>query len=95
MLASIEQLIVHEEGGGGFRFDSLEFIPTHNHGTIIAGAIGTMVNDASVELVVWALGDVITRLELEPFGEMSRSSLSDGGLSTLFDGVPCSRSRAL
>ncbi|MGH9655088.1 MAG: hypothetical protein ACRD6B_16675 [Bryobacteraceae bacterium] len=72
LLTSIEQLIVHEEGGGGFRYDSLEFIPSRNHGTIIAGAIGTMVNDATVELVVWALGDVLTRLELEPFGNETR-----------------------
>ena len=69
MLASIEQLIVHEEGYGGFKFDSLAFSPSRDHGRIVAGAIGTMVNDASVELVVWALGNVITRLELEPFGE--------------------------
>lgn len=69
MQVSTEQLIVHEEGYGGFKFDSLAFIPSRDHGRIVAGAIGTMVNDAAVELVVWALGDVITRLELEPFGE--------------------------
>ncbi|MGH8144376.1 MAG: hypothetical protein ACREU2_17920 [Steroidobacteraceae bacterium] len=71
LLASIEQLIVHEEGGGGFQFDSLEFIPPgdFNVSEIFASAIGTMVNDASVELVVWTRGDVVTRLELEPFGE--------------------------
>jgi hypothetical protein len=71
LLASTDQLVVHEEGGGGFAFDSLEFTPgpIHRAGGIIAGAIGTMVNDATVELVVWAQGDVITRLELEPFGD--------------------------
>ena len=67
LLASIENLIVYEEGGGGFQYDSLEFITSHDHGRCIAGAIGAMANDALVELVVWGHGDTITRLELEPF----------------------------
>jgi hypothetical protein len=64
LLASIGNLIVHEEGGGGFQYDSLEFITSLDHGRCIAGAIGTMANDALIELVVWAHGDTITRLEL-------------------------------
>jgi len=67
LLTSIAGLMVNEEGGGGFEYDSLDFIDTRDHGTIIAGAIGVMPNDAQVELVLWARGDTITRLELEPF----------------------------
>jgi hypothetical protein len=33
---------------------------------IIAGAIGLMANGAQVELILWARGDIITYLELEP-----------------------------
>ena len=73
LLASIEQLIVHEEGGGTLEFDSLEFVPRcAGAGTTIASAVGTLVNDAPVELWVWARGDVVTRLELEPFGYTRR-----------------------
>ena len=68
-LDTIPDLIVHEEGdGGGFQHDSLDFVGgLFQHGRPIASAVGTMANDAQVELIVWAQGDVITRLELEPF----------------------------
>lgn len=69
LLSSIETLTVHEEGGGNLEFDSLEFVPRGAAaGKIIARALGTMVNDAVVELCVWTHADVITRLELEPSG---------------------------
>ncbi|MGH8275169.1 MAG: hypothetical protein ACRETG_06525 [Steroidobacteraceae bacterium] len=65
MLDSIERLIVQEEGDGGANYDSLEFgCP---HGSIIAMALGTMTNDAPIELFLWARGEIITYLELEPF----------------------------
>ncbi len=64
---------MHEEGDGDMQFDSLEFIPVGvNAGRIIARALGTRVNDAPVELCVWACGNVITCLELEPFGDTRR-----------------------
>ena len=73
LLASVEQRLVYEQGGGDLEFDSLELIPLgHDAGRIIARALGTMVNDAPVELCVWAHGNVITRLELEPFGDTRR-----------------------
>lgn len=67
LLASIDNLIVREEGQGGFEHDSLDFDSAGGGHTIIAGAIGLMANDAPVELVLWARGDAITYLELDPF----------------------------
>ena len=67
LLASIENLIVREEGCGGFRHDSLDFDNTRARSTIIANAVGVMPNDSRVELILWARGDIITYLELEPF----------------------------
>jgi hypothetical protein len=67
LLASIENLIVREEGCGGFQHDSLDFGSSRGGSTIIAGAIGLMANDAQIELILWARGDIITYLELEPF----------------------------
>jgi len=70
LLASIEHLIVHEEGDGSFERDSLDFIAAGRFtfgGAPIAMAVGTMANDAPIELIVWARGEIITGLELEPF----------------------------
>jgi hypothetical protein len=67
LLASTENLVVREEGNGGFEYDSLDFNTTKEHGAIIASAIGSMANDALIELWVWARGETITALELEPF----------------------------
>ena len=67
LLASIDNLIVQEEGNGCFQHDSLDFTTSNEHGTIIASAIATMANDAPIELLVWASGGTITALELEPF----------------------------
>ncbi len=72
VLASLEGLVVREEGGGGFEHDSLDFDSARGGGAIIAGAIGLMANDAEVELVLWARDGVITYLELDPFGETRR-----------------------
>jgi hypothetical protein len=67
LLASIEKLIVREEGAGGFEHDSLDFASSRGVSTPIAGAIGLMANGEQVELVLWARGDTITYLELDPF----------------------------
>jgi hypothetical protein len=67
LMASIENLIVQEEGCGGFQHDSLDFDSVRAGGKIIASAIGRMANGAQVELILWARGDIITYLELEPF----------------------------
>jgi hypothetical protein len=67
LLASIGNLVVREEGGGGFHDDSLEFNVTNERGRIIASAIGSMANDEPIELLVWARGETITALELGPF----------------------------
>jgi hypothetical protein len=67
LLASIEDLVVREEGGGGFHYDSLDFSTTNERGKIVGWAIGSMANDAPIELLVWAHGETITALELEPF----------------------------
>ena len=67
LLASIDNLIVREEGCGGFQHDSLDFGGSRGGSTVIAGAIGLMANGAQVELILWACGDVITYRELEPF----------------------------
>jgi len=75
LLASIEHLIVHEEGDGGPHRDCLDFNAAGQFrfaGTPIAMALGTMTNDAPIELIVWARGEAITGLELEPFGESTR-----------------------
>lgn len=67
LLASIEHLIVQEEGDGQAHHDSLDFGTTNSHGEIIAIALGTMTNDGHIELFLWADGETITALELEPF----------------------------
>ena len=67
LLASIERLMVHEEGDGCFHHDSLGFIKSSWHGSIIACAMGMMANDAPIELWLWAIGEKLTCLELEPF----------------------------
>ena len=67
LLASIDQLIVREEGCGDFLHDSLDFGSSGAGNTIIATAVGRMANDAQVELVIWARGDSVVCLELEPF----------------------------
>jgi hypothetical protein len=75
LMASIEHLIVHEEGGGGSHRDCLDFNAAGQFrfaGTPVAMALGTMTNDAPIELIVWARGETITGLELEPFGESTR-----------------------
>jgi hypothetical protein len=73
LLASIEHLIVHEEGDGQAHHDSLDFsLARQSHGEPIAIALGAMTNDAPIELIVWARGDTITGLELEPFGDTTR-----------------------
>ena len=58
---------MREEGGGGFQHDFLDFGSSRAGNTIVAAAIGTMANDAQVELILWARGDTVTYLELEPF----------------------------
>jgi hypothetical protein len=71
LLASIDELIVREEGDGDFYNDSLDFDAWNGRhftlGSIIASAVGRMTNDAPIELVLWARGDIVTYLELEPF----------------------------
>jgi hypothetical protein len=70
LLASIEHLIVHEEGDGQAHHDSLDFDSPGQSGIgqkPIAIALGTMTNDSAIELIVWARGNTITGLELEPF----------------------------
>lgn len=67
MIASIEKLIVREEGDGRFHHDSLDFSASRDHGRIVAAALGTMANDGVVELLVWARDETITALEIEPF----------------------------
>jgi hypothetical protein len=67
MLASIEDLIVREEGDGVFHHDSLDFGSRGGLGKIIGHAMGTMANDCPIELLVWAKGARITALELEPY----------------------------
>jgi hypothetical protein len=67
MVASIEKLIVREEGDGCFHHDSLDFSGTRDHGRIVTAALGNMANDGIVELLVWARGETITALEIEPF----------------------------
>jgi hypothetical protein len=70
LVASVEKLIVHEEGDGHFHRDSLSFNSIRKFGyggSPVAMALGTMSNDATVELIVWAQGGTITALELEPF----------------------------
>jgi hypothetical protein len=57
LLASIANLVVREQGDGGFEHDSLDFVGVHSHGAIIAAGLGLMTNDASVELILWADGD--------------------------------------
>lgn len=75
LLASIEHLTVHEEGDGQAHRDHLDFNAAGQFrfsGKPIAMALGTMANDAPIELIVWARGEIITGLELEPFGETTR-----------------------
>ena len=69
LLASIDNLLVREEGNGDFHNDSLSFVSSlpRDIGAIIASGVGLMTNDAQVELILWAEGDSITYLELEPF----------------------------
>lgn len=67
LLDSIDNLLVQEEGAGGFLHDSLDFSSGRGDDKIIAGAIGLMANGAPVELILWARGDAISYLELEPF----------------------------
>jgi hypothetical protein len=67
MLASIDKLIVREEGDGGFHHDSLGFSMSGDHGRIVAAAVGTMANGGVVEILVWARAETITALELVPF----------------------------
>jgi hypothetical protein len=65
-------LIVHEEGDGQAHRDSLDFNAAGQSGfggEPIAIALGTMTNDAAIELIVWARGEIITGLELEPFDD--------------------------
>jgi len=68
LLASIDKLMVRQEGDGEFHNDSLDFGRVRGENNdIIASAIGLMANDAPVELILWARGDTVTYLELEPF----------------------------
>ena len=67
LLASIEDLIVREEGDGAFHHDSLDFGTWGGPGLIIGHALGTMANDCPIELLVWAKDARITALELEPY----------------------------
>jgi hypothetical protein len=67
LLASIEDLIVRDEGDGVFHHDSLDFGTRGGPGRIIGHAIGTMANDCPVELLVWAKDSRISALELEPY----------------------------
>jgi hypothetical protein len=68
LLASIDKLMVRQEGDGDFHNDSLDFGRVRGENNdIIASAIGLMANDAPVELILWARGDTVTYLELEPF----------------------------
>lgn len=71
LLASIDALIVREEGDGEFHNDSLDFDAGDGQkftlGSIVASAVGRMTNDAPIELILWARGDLVTYLELEPF----------------------------
>jgi hypothetical protein len=60
--------MVRQEGDGDFHNDSLDFGTVRGENNdIIASAIGLMANDAPVELILWARGDTVTYLELEPF----------------------------
>ena len=67
LLASVDHLVVREEGDGGAENDSLEFEVKTTPGAVIAHGLGVMTNDGQVELLLWARDDVITQLELEPF----------------------------
>ena len=68
LLASIDKLMVRQEGDGDFQNDSLDFGRVRGENNdIIASAIGFMANDAPIELILWARGDTVTYLELEPF----------------------------
>jgi len=73
LLASIDTLMVREEGDGDFHNDSLDFgrgLGAHND--IIASGIGLMANDSPVELILWARDNAVTYLELEPFDNTLR-----------------------
>jgi hypothetical protein len=70
LMTSVEKLMVHQESDANFHRDSLYFSDTNKSAgdqIPIAIAVGTMANDARVELVVWAAGRTIARLELEAF----------------------------
>src|SRR5665213_762514 len=59
--------MVRQEGDGDFHIDSLDFGRVRGENNdIIASGIGLMANDAPVELILWARGDTVTYLELEP-----------------------------
>jgi hypothetical protein len=67
LLASIDTLMVREEGDGDFHNDSLDFGRGRVHNDIVASGIGLMANDSPVELILWARDNAVTYLELEPF----------------------------
>jgi hypothetical protein len=70
LMISVDRLMVHQEGDTNFHRDSLYFSDTSKSAADlvpIAIAVGAMANDARVELVVWAAGRTIARLELEAF----------------------------
>lgn len=67
-MGSINTLMVREEGDGDFHNDALDFGTVRGaHNDIIASGIVLMANDAPIELILWACGDAVTYLELEPF----------------------------
>ncbi len=92
LLASIDELIVREEGDGEFHNDSLDFDAWDGHkftlGSIVASAVGRMTNDAPIELILWARGDIVTYLELEPFEGSWRVNLNKRHKSPTESGVP-------
>ena len=69
LVVSLDKLMVYQEGDANFHRDSLYFSGATDTGSVtpIAVAVGTMANDSRVELIVWARGKTITRLELESF----------------------------
>jgi hypothetical protein len=76
LLSSINTLVVREHcdcGQQGYGpCDSIFFDNPHDLGCPIASGIGYIRKSSAVELIVWARGDIITYLELEPFNGARR-----------------------
>lgn len=76
LLSSIHTLVVRDRcdcGQYGYGpCDSIFFDNPHDLGRPIASGIGYIRKNSAVELIVWARGDIITYLELEPFNGARR-----------------------